>query len=299
MILGRVATHFNAEEFEYLDPATRQWVDGFSGRLAASDRFLSNFNRPTRKRMLYTDFGMDLKPYDVIRVKTTGEVYLLGVSRRDTLWLEDITQLTICHMATPGLSAGIAAIERPTVSGTGDDLGWVTLQLVGETYIDLELRTTASEPGSKEVQIGHYFGFAEARADLQDGDRLLLNGGPYVVDEVAYDSGLRLLRLVNRDVHYVDMVFTIGSGAKTYDRATGKYTYVPETRNVSGILTDLHNSDDGFSKDASDYVEVRIELDHIGFEPKPNMAVELNGKSYTISYVQQAEYRRQWIVRMK
>lgn len=299
MNIGRVATHFNANEFEYLDPVTRQWVDGFSGRLAASDRFLSNFNRPTRKRMLYTAFDLDLHDYDVVRLKTTGEVYLLGVSRKDTLWMDKVTQLTICHMVTPDLSAGIAAIDRPAVLGTGDDLGWVVMQPAGETYLDLELRTTAAEPGSKETQIGHYFGFAEARIDLRDGDRLTLNGVTYVADEVAYDSGLRLLRLVNRDVHYVDMVFTIGSGTKTYDRTTGQYTTVPSTRNVSGILTDLHNSDDGFSKDSADYTEVRIELDHIGFEPKPNMVVELNGKSYTISYVQQAEYRRQWIVRMK
>lgn len=299
MNLGKVATHFNANEFEYLDPVTRQWVDGFSGRLAASDRFLSNFNRPTRKRMLYTSFDLNLQPYDVIRLKTTGEVYLLGVSRKDTLWMDKVTQLTICHMVTPDLSAGIAFIDRPAVLGSGDDLGWVTMQSSGETYLDLELRTTATEPGSKETQIGHYFGFAEARVDLMDGDRLTLNGVTYVADEVAYDSGLRLLRLVNRDVHYVNMVFTLGSGAKIYDKATGQYTSAPINRNVSGILTDVHDSDDGFSKDSADYVEVRIELDHIGFEPKPNMAVELNGKSYTVSYVQQAEYRRQWIVRMK
>lgn len=299
MNLGKVATHFNANEFEYLDPVTRQWVDGFSGRLAASDRFLSNFNRPTRKRMLNCAFDLNLDPYDVIRSKATKEVYLLGVARRDTLWMQEITQLIICHMVTPDLSAGIAVVERPSVSGTGDDLGWVSLQPITETYIDLELRTTAKEPGSKQVELGHYFGFAEARMDVRDGDRLTLNGVYYVVDEAAYDSGFRLLRLTDRDVHYVDMVFTISAGTRTYDRTTGQYTSTPITRNVSGILTDLHDSDDGFSKDSADYIEVRIELDHIGFEPKPNMAVELNGKSYTISYVQQAEYRRQWIVRMK
>lgn len=299
MKLSRIATHFNAPEFEYLDPTTRQWMEGFSGRLAISDRFLSNFNRPTRKRMLYTGYDVDLSSWDVARLKSTGEIYLLGVSRRDTFKTNGTTQLTVCHMVTPGLSAGVAAIERPTVAGSGDDLGWVVMQPVAESYLDLELRATSREPGSKEVEVGSYYGFAEAHGDIVKGDRMTLNGIPYVVDEVAYDSEFKMLRMTDRDVHYVDMVFTIATGTPVRNRVTGEYETAEVTRNVSGLWVDLHDTNNGFSPDAVDYSEVRISVDHIGFDPKPDMAVQLDGKAYTVAYVELAEYRRQWIVRLK
>lgn len=298
MNLNRVATHFNSTEFDVLDLATRAWSGSLSGRLASSDRFLSNFNRPTRKRMLYTDFSSDLSSVDVVRHKHTGEIYLVGVERKDSLKDTKTTQLAICHLVTPGDTSGLASVTRPTTLGTGDDLGVVTLQSEGQHYIDLELRTTSKEPGSKETEVGSYFCFSESQADIQDGDKLVLNGVPYIVDETSYDSGFKLLRVTQKDLHYVDMMFTFGEG-RSYDRNAGAFVSAAKVRHVSGLVTKVHNSADGVDKTASDYTEVHIPKRLIGFEPEPNMSVTLLGKEYTVIFVDQSEYRNEWTLRLR
>jgi hypothetical protein len=302
MNLRRISKHFDSEEFERLDPVTRIWGNPFVGRLAVTDRFLSNFNRPTRKRMLYTDFDSDLEQFDVIRHIVTGDVYLIGVARKDTFKLAKTTQLLICHMVTPnGLSAGLAEVIRPEVNGSGDDLGWVTMTPVGTAYVDLELRATSAEPGSKDVHIGSYYAWTESHWPFKDGDKFVVNGQHYIVEETAYDAEIQHLRVISRDQNYTNAVFDLGAVSKVFDPVTRRFVETVGTRNVSGLLTNLHNSNDGYERDAADYAELRINLNHIGFEPKPGMKVQLavNDKFYTVSYVGQSEHRKQWVVRLR
>lgn len=301
MDLRRISKHFDSDEFEYLDPVTRLWGNVFEGRLAVTDRFLSNFNRPTRKRMLYTDFDTDLSQFDVIRHRVTRDIYLIGVARRDTFKMAKITQLLICHMVTPNsLSAGLAEVIRPTVSGSGDDLGWVTMEPIGEAYVDLELRATSREPGSKDTEIGMYYAWTESHWPFKDGDKLLVNGQHYIVEETAYDAELQHLRVISRDQYYIDTVFEMGV-ARTFDRALNKFVQAPVVRNVSGYLVSLHDSNDGYDADVSDHAELRIRTEHIGFTPLPGMKVYLpdTDKHYNIRYVEQSEHRQQWIVRLR
>lgn len=297
MFLKQVATHYLESVFELLNPVTRQWTGELQGRLDPTDRFLSNYNRPTRKRMLYVDFTEDLGPYDVIRHKLTGEVYLLGVERKDQQLGSPTIQLLICHLATPGKSAGLATIQRSTVLGTGDDLGWVQMVDDGTAYVDLELRTTSSEPGSKEVEIGRYYCFSEAQKDFYPGDRIELNNIPYVVDDAAFDSGFRMLRLTARDVHWVHTVFS-WEGDKVYNRDTGQFDTATTERNVSGLWVDADNTYEGFTKGEADSTLFRVQKEHIGFEPTPGMTVALPDRTWTILTVSQEDYRGQWILKL-
>lgn len=301
MNLRRISKHFDSAEFEYLDPVTRLWGNVFEGRLAVTDRFLSNFNRPTRKRMLYTDFDTDLAAYDIIRHRITGDVYLIGVARRDTFKMDKTTQLLICHMVTPnGLSAGIADVLRPSVTGAGDDLGWVQMLHIGNAYVDLELRATSREPGSKDTEIGMYYAWTESHWPFKDGDKLMLNGQHYIVEETAYDAELQHLRVISRDQYYIDTVFELGT-SRVFDRTANKFIDAVQTRNVSGYLVTLHDSNDGYDSDVSDHAELRIRTDHIGFTPVPGMKVTLpvNNKTYSVRFVEQSEHRNQWIVRLR
>ena len=297
MFLGNVANHYMQPVFELLNPVTREWTGPLQGRLDATDRFLSNFNRPTRKRMLYVDFEEDLNEYDVVRHKMTGEVYLLGVERKDQQLGSPTVQLLICHLATPGKSAGLATIQRSTVLGTGDDLGWVKMVDDGSAYVDLELRTTNSEPGSAQVEIGRYYCFSEAQKDFFPGDRLELNGIPYVVDDAAFDSGFRMLRLTARDVHWVDTVFT-WKGARVYNRDTGKFEDEKVERNVSGLWVGDDNVYEGFTAGQEDSSLFRIQKEHIGFTPTPGMGVKIDDRPWTVLTVSQEEYRNQWILKL-
>lgn len=299
MFLRAVANHYLDEVFELLDPVTREWLKPLSGRLETTDRFLSNFNRPTRKRMLYIDFDEDLEAYDVVRHKMTGEIYLLGVERRDQQAGKPTVQLLICHLATPGKSAGLATVQRSTVVGTGDDLGWVEMVEGGEAYVDLELRTTSVEPGSKETEVGRYYCFSEAQKDFFPGDRLELNGVPYVVDDAAYDSGFRMLRLTARDVHWVNSVFTWQGAERIYNRDTGQFESQTFTRNVSGLWVSDSNSYEGFSHPGTDSTSFRVQKAHIGFTPMPGMKIDIEGREWTIMAVGQEEYRGQWILSLE
>lgn len=299
MFLGQVASHYLVPVFELLNPTSRQWDVEVSGRLDATDRFLSNFNRPTRKRMMYVDFNDDLSVYDVARHKLTGEVYLLGVERRDQQLGSPTTQLLICHLVTPGKSAGLATVQRATVLGEGDDLGWVEMTDAGEAYIDLELRTTSVEPGSKESEVGRYYCFSEAQKDFFAGDRIELNGVPYVVDDAAYDSGFRMLRLTSRDVHWVHTVFRWQGTDRVYNRDTGGFESTRHERKVSGIWVSDRNSYEGFTPSKSDSSVFRVQKTHIGFTPLPGMKVEIEGREWTTISVGQEEYRGQWILELE
>lgn len=300
MDLRAIATHFNWEAFDYLDPTTRLWVSCITGRFAPADRFLSNFNRPTRKRMLFTEFDSDLTQVDVIKHTLTGDQYIVGVSRKDAFLAGKITQLLICHMVTPnGKTAGIGQFIRPTVSGTGDDLGWVTLEDIGEAFLDLELRSTSTEPGSKEAQIGSYYCWTEKNKALLDNDGFTLHGTDYVVEEVAYDSELLYLRVVSRSHHFSDFVISYDTGVRQRDPLTGLYSQGVVDRNVSGYIVATHNGNDGFATDSGDYIEIRIDKAHIGFKPMPDQSLTYEGKTYVISYVEDAEHRNQWHIKAK
>lgn len=299
MFLNQVATHYLAPVFEMLDPVTRQWGQTLNGRLDATDRFLSNYNRPTRKRMMYLDFAEDASAYDVARHKLTGEIYLLGVERRDQQLGSPTIQLLICHLATPGKSAGVATVQRSTVLGEGDDLGWVQMVDDGEAYIDLELRTTSVEPGSSESEIGRYYCFSEAQKDFFPGDRLELNGTPYVVDDAAYDSGFRMLRLTARDVHWVHTVFRWQGADRVYNRDTGQFDSTSYERNVSGLWVSDTDAYEGFATSVSDSSKFRVQKEHIGFTPTPGMKVTIASRERTVTTVGQEEYRGQWILGLK
>ncbi len=296
MNLKRIAQKFMSSDFQYLD-ANRNWVDlPTSARFASTDRFLSNFNRPTRKRMLYSPYELDLSSVEVIRHKISLEIYLVGVSRRDSFQSKETVQLTICHLATPAESSGLCEIFTPSVKGSGDDLGWIVIEKAGETYLDLELRSTSKEPGSKEVEIGNYYGFAERTANIRKGDVVALSGTAFVVSEVSMDSGLKALRLEHKDFNFVDFTISFSTG-RDFD-ANFKPVDSQVTRRVSGVLGTLHDSDEA-TPDQSDYFEVYVRKEHIGFIPKPDMKLNYQGKTYTVTSVNVEEYGNSYIIKAK
>ena len=300
MFLNRIATWKAHEPLEAWDEATETFLpDQMLGRIDLTDRFLSNFNKPLRRRMLYSDPAEAKPASQVIRHPGTGDVYILGQTRGDAVEGSHYLNLTVCHLVTdtPHGSSGLATLYRKAPAGPPDNPGWLVEQQVGRAFTDLEFRTSANEPEMYEEKIANFFAFLPAHVKLQEWDFLELHGERYRVVDTFADSGLSGLRVDREPDVRVDFVIT-GASSRVYDKANHRYVDTPVSANVTGVIVSEH----GFSTwaaESTDYIDVSIEQEHIGFEPKPDMRLELDGYSRLVTSVSMPPLSRQYRLRCK
>lgn len=313
MDLGAIAeyfdwTNFDAFSFDLLpagefragvDPwALPAWhwdTAAFSGRIDLTDRFLSNFNKPLRRRMLFTRPDVVLPSSGTFRDPATGQVYLLGQSRQDSLGGTAYNMLTVCHLVS-GLSAGLGKVTSKVVQGAGDDLGWLVDTEVDTYYGDLELRSSGEESSTKGIHVGSHFLTLPGFANLEKYDFFHLNGKSYKVDEPYFDSGFMTARVTEVGDDRLDFTIEWDSGG-SYDYDLGTATHSVVSRNVSGIVSSRFDRREDYDKDSTDYLEVFIFQEHVGFDPKPGMRLTLEGRTFDIVWVQEDRRERQWKLR--
>lgn len=300
MFLNRIATWKAHEPFEEWDDATQAFVPSeFRGRIDLTDRFLSNFNKPLRRRMLYSGAEQTMPASRVIRHPGTGDVYMLGQTRGDAVEGQHYLNLTVCHLVTetPNGSSGLATLYRRAPVGPEDNPGWLVEQQLGSAFVDMEFRTSASEPEMYEEKIANFFAFLPAHYQLKEWDFIELRGTRYRVVDTFADSGLAGLRIDREPDTRVDLVIQ-GASARQYDKVNHRFVDTAVSANVTAVIV----SDHGFSSWAAEstpYLDISIEQEHIGFEPKPDMAVVLDGVSRLITSVSKPPLARQYRVRCK
>lgn len=281
------------------DEATQSWLpDFFKGRIDIVDRFLSNFNKPTRRRMLYTDNEAVFPDSKVMRNPATSDVYIMGTTRTDALNGQAYEGVTILQLATdvPGGAAGLATYTRKVPLGPPDDPGWLVDSTLGQYYTDIEFRNSSDEKDTEDLKIENFLLYTSLNLELKAWDYVELKGKKYRMVDAFVDSGFTSGRIDEEMDTRMNFYLHV-NGSQVYDRVAKKWVTAVRTYQVTGVM--VRREDLAlWSSEAESYIDVYFEAENIGVTPEPNlMSLEYNGVTKTIRHVSTQAGRRQWILR--
>ena len=306
MKIKKIAMRMVTEKMEAWDPLTETWVpDAFTARLDPTDRFLSNFNKPTRRRMLFADNECVFPESRTFRHPGTQDVYILGITRQDARGGTPYLGLTVCQLATdvPGGSSGLATITRREAVGPSNDPGWLVEREFAKAFIDLEFRTSANEPNATDLKIENYFAFLPINVQPKEWDFVNLHGVRYRVVDTFADSGFFGLRIDHENDFRSDFTLTV-TQARKLDRATQQYTdEVTRVHQVTGVMSNL-NDFPLWNTEADRYFDVYFQTEHLPDDleystSRYQMWLEINGVKRQISKVSTQAGERQIQFRCK
>jgi len=297
--LNRISQYANDEPMEAFNAVTGSFEPGaFRARILLTDRFLSNFNKPLRRRMLFSAPGTVFPASRTFRHPGTQDVYIIGQSRSDTLAGKDYNQLSVCHLVTDldDGSAGLAKLFRRAPVGPAGDPGWLIEEKVTDLFLDLEFRTSANEQESYELKIGNFFGFVSASHRLEEWDFLELHGNRFRVVDVFPDSGMLGLRVDKEPDTRANFTLHV-DGARTYNQTTHEFESSKTQWNVTGVaVRDKEFS--GWKTATEAYIDIVIDVKNIGFRPEPEVThIEFGGHKRLVKEVSTQAGERQYLLR--
>lgn len=292
MFLNKIAQKNMKEKFDSYDDATEAFLpEQFAGRIDLTDRFLSIYNRPTRKRVLFTAPDTELPESGVMRHPMTGEVYIVGSPRQDARWDVEggspYVKLSMLHLVTPtGTTAGIASHKRRVMGSTQD---WLTTTVLGNEYMDVEFRTSSSEKDVELGQIENYFAWLPPKTVVDTHDTLTLNDVDYLVIDVYEEMGMCALRVAKRPDPRMDLL--IHRTTKIFNNDTFEYEITTVAEKVTGLIP-KHTEGSAWGSGTS--AVINIEAEHILFKPEVDMEVTVGGRKLTIQSVFLQAGETQW-----
>ncbi len=300
MGIRRSALRWCNEPIEAWDETTQTWVPDFlRARIDLVDRFLSNFNKPTRRRQLFAAHDAVMPGSLIIRHPGTLDVYLVGATRVDARKGKPYVGVTILQLATdaPGGSSGLAKITRKVPMGPPSDPGWLVETEILTTYVDLEFRTSSNEPDTHELKIENFLFYLTRNHQLQMWDYIHLHGKSYRVIDFFPDSGFSSGRMDEEEDTRVDMILRDKAVDKTYDKVQQKWVGGPRDYNVTGVII----RDEGFAvwtDESEDYFTVYFQREHLGVVPEATtMSLIYQGRERVVRQVTTQSGGRQWELR--
>lgn len=287
MFLDKIAQQHFTEKFEIYDEETEKFVaSDFVGRIGPTDRFLSIYNRPTRKRQLYVSPEQEIPPSLVIRHALTGAEYILGIGRMDARGDVDEGNpyVTLCMLHdVSSTGSGRARLYRRAPLGPPENPGWLVEQELAHTFLDLEFRTNASESGTLNNKIPNFYAWCPATISAQEWDYFELGGKRYRVVDSFMDAGMVGLRLDQEPDPRLD--FVIQTKEQVYDNIRHEWVDRLETYNVTGIIPRDEDISKWARTTAINTIDVVIKSEHIGFTPLPEMDILYQGRTRKIKNV--------------
>lgn len=302
MDLKRIALWKANQPMDGWDPVTETWVpNAFLARIDLTDRFLSNFNRPTRMRMLFSADDTVFPESRVFRHPVTLDVYILGTTRKDTIDGSPTVALTLCRLATdtPGGTAGYATITRKVVMGPPNDPGWLVDTVLAKSWIDTEFLSSSQEPGTTDLQIERYNAFLPLSVQPREWDFITLHGVRHRVVDTFADSGLFALRIDHEDDYRKDFYLLV-QGKRVVDRSTQQYVQEQaRSYQVTGMVKGA-NDFALWATDSDTYVDVYFEREHLPFVPdvsNSQMWLSIDGVKREVKSVTSQSGERQFSLR--
>jgi hypothetical protein len=252
---------------------------GFLGQLKKADNFVSIWNRPTRKRMIYSQVDRNLTS-GVVRLPSTGEIFLVGSSQDDTHLNKGYRRVYNAHEAH-----GPATVLRkvPAVKALGE-LGFATTITIEATFADYELRSTDRILDTKLLGYGEYFLFLPSSSGVADLDTVTLGGKIFYVYEVYKDSGLVTCRATakpddRRDVLYIEV------GPKVYDPLTQTVSSTERVYETTARVVPKMEQTDFESVGLESSYRIVMAQNFISYIPKVGNFVQFGGDRYKVMKV--------------
>lgn len=281
------AKYYDLLDYQNYDFATSTWGTTFKGQLKLGDQFLSIYHRPTRKRMLYTD-GTNNPSSPVIRVVTTGEIFMVGALQpdaHDNTHYRNIYSLTKPH--------GVAQVWRKAPVGPSNNPGWATASVVETTWADVELRSLSEDEESSLLHHGHVVVTLPYNSKVEPLDTITITGvlgQTYYVLERYVDSNLINVRAVARDDELKNMVHRSYTGQTYVNQVvTPAYTNYNVTGRVGSVAQDEQIN--GITKES---IKIFIKADWIGVVPKLKDLFVYAGMTYNVQKVSRDPLTLEW-----
>lgn len=302
MFLKEIALENADEPMEAWDPVTETWLpDAFRARIDLTDRFLSNFNKPTRRRMLFADNVTVFPESRTFRHPGTKDVYLLGTTRQDALHGNPYLGLTILQLVTdvPGGSAGLATFTRKVPIGPPSDPGWLVDTTYARAFMDTEFLTSTDEVATTDLRVERYNAYLPISIQPIEWDFVTLHNVKYRVLDTFADSGFFALRIDHEDDFRTD--FKLGIASRMRNKLTQEWEVQDAVFNVTGVM-ETSNDVALWTKDSESVHTVFFENDHL---PAPfddvnkGMWLELNGVRKVVKSVQTQSGKRQYQFRVQ
>lgn len=290
MFLKAIAQKNLYEVLEVFDDASQSFAgDTFLGRIDLTDRFLSIYNRPTRKRQLYTRPDTPLPASFIFRHKGSGDVYIVGQTRTDSR--SDVSggdpyiAITMLHLVTPNPngSSGQAVHTRKQPLGPPDNPGWLQEVVLGTPFMDVEFRTSSSEAGVYDSKIENYYAWTPINVVAEQWDFFELNGIKYRNIDNFTDIGMRGLRLDREGDPRIDVV--IHKSSRVYDPVEHAYVTTKVAFNVTMIVPEDTDIASWAAEKAASSVVLVVDRGHIGFAPTAGNEIEYQGRRRLVKNV--------------
>lgn len=296
--LKSVSKRFSTDIFSPWDAVNDRFLvsksDQFKGRLFRVDRFTTIYHRPTRRAFIA--WVEDLPASGVIRREGTEEVFLVSETMKsevlDGRYVYD--RLRQSHLATPP-SGGSGAFYPVTTTGTGDDLGPISMSVAVPVYVDTELQGVASAEDTEDVSVSRFLINHSLNVSPQPGDYFKWSNRWFLVNTPYIDGGLRVVRASELVPAYETMTYLKHTGASPgYSPVTGVVSPVTVSRQFSALigLNQLTGPTTEFKSTRSMVLYVYVR--HIGFDPQLGDAIQHQGVTYQIDRVTMRRDELQW-----
>lgn len=289
MELADIAGYFDHQSFDGYSPQTGWEPNVLQGQLRIADTFVSIWNRPTRRRMLFVT--PDNEPqHTVLRPSNAPQdIFLVGVVHRDTNFDTHYRSTVTLHYAS-----GVAEIVRREPVGPANNPGPAVDVVETITYADVELRSQRDDREADFYHDGNYFLFLPAGTPLEKRRFVRLNGVEYLVEEVYQDGGFLSARVTSRPDERITLTYYSATAAPSYNATTGQVTRPSTPYSVTARVNAFSAADsDGTNIQVGD-LEVSIQQTYLGVQPKPEDEVEVYGVRYRVLKVWQDPLRREW-----
>lgn len=288
MDMVQAARFFDLQNFDTYNFTSASWqLNAFQGQLKLADVFVSIWNRPTRKRMLYCNPD-SLPNSTVVRVPNTQEIFLLGTGQADTHANAHYREVYGLHR-----SAGVAVLNRKTPVEVLGVRGWAVDATVQTTFGDVELRSVNENQDAELINYGHFFMFLPSNCPVVKHDTVTINGVVYYVLETYTDSGYSCCRVTSSPDERVNFTYT-SKGVQAYNTATQTTSGSDTTYNVTGKVTPMLVEDIKDLDIQKDHIKLMLVDSFISFDPKVQDTLTFDGKTYTVERVQRDSLLQEW-----
>lgn len=292
MDIFQTARYFDDQGFDVWDFTNSVWLpNAVKGQLKKTDTFTEIWNRPTRKRLLTCAPGQEPSS-PVIRVPTTGEMFMVGASHKDS-WGKYYRFIAGLH-----LISGQAVLQRRAPVGPSNDPGWAVLSTVMTTFGDDELRSAEENQDRAIEHYGSYFVFLPINTPIVRDDIVTINNRSYFILEWYIDSGLVTARATVEPDARIDFVY-VSLGPEVYNTATQQNTRTQTPYNVTGRFKPTGAQEGKDENVLSSEAEIKILKSWIGVTPAINDLVQYAGKTYRVDSVEQNALQTEWYLKVK
>lgn len=287
----QLARYFDLQNFDTFNSATGVWTDNrFKGQVKVSDKFISMWNRATRKRMLYVSADTEALVSPVIRVNTIEDIYMVGTFQRDVH--ADTHYRSVANIQHV---MGTAQVYRRSPVGPSNDPGWAVTSLVYNSYADYELRSATENADDNILNYGSFFLFMPSDIVLEREDTVVVGDKTFYVFETYKDAGLSCARTTVEPDDRLDFVYQRVTG-QTYDPNTQTNVATTQSFNVTGRVNPVFYSDQPNSNVVKREAKFLIRKTWFPGDPNPRDMFIFNGMTYIVDKIEQDYQRDEWVI---